>query len=228
MAVVDNHRIWEHYQNARQDAFEGSKPRLAFVLRQIKKRATGIPSVLNIGAGDGYFERLAQAAGWDIHSVDPDERAIAALAIDGIRAHVGTIQRIPAAAASLDFVVATEVLEHLTETQGRDGLAEIARVLKPGGYFVGTVPHDENLVDNQAICPHCGEVFHRWGHQRSFTMASAREMLSAHFAVDSLGRNAFVDLRRSLKGFLKGAFRIALAKIGEPIAVPTIWWVARK
>ncbi len=226
--MADHQRIWGHFQNERHDAFEASKPRLTFLIKQIERRARGNPRVLNIGIGDGYFDQCAQQAGWHIESIDPDERAVARLAAKGIAAQVGTAERLPQAEGSIDFVVISEVLEHLTDTQSELGLKEIWRVLKPGGRIVGTVPHAENLIEQQAFCPRCEEVFHRWGHQRSLTIPAVRSMLS-NFTIEALGRTAFVDLwGRGPRGFLKGAFRKALAKLGEPIAVPTIWWVARQ
>ena len=226
---MTNQRIWAHYQNERQDAFAASQPRLNFLIRQIAKRAKGKPHVLNIGVGDGYFDRQAQLAGWDIQSVDPDEQAISRLVTAGIRATTAGIEKLPQPTGSMDFVVVSEVLEHLDDQTLHAGLAEVARVLKPGGFMIGTVPHAENLIEQQAICPHCTHVFHRWGHERSFTLATMRQTLSVHFTVEALGRTALVDLRgRGVRGFLKGAFRKALAKIGEPIAVANIWWVAGK
>jgi SAM-dependent methyltransferase len=230
-APADQQKIWAHFQNAAPESFAAARPRLEFLLRQIARRTSGIekPVVLNIGIGEGYFERQASRRGWQVESVDPDEQAVARLVAEGISARVGLIEQLPLADASVDFVVASEVLEHLTQPQRAAGLAEMARVLRPGGWLLGTVPHGENLAEQQAVCPRCGEIFHRWGHQASFTRADVRTMLQPHFAVEAIGRTALVDLwGRGLRGFIKGALRIALARLGEPIAVPTIWWIARR
>lgn len=228
--MADQQKIWQHFQNAAPESFAAARPRLVFLIGQIARRTSGpAPAVLNIGIGDGHFERQAKSRGWQIHSLDPDEQAVERLKGEGIAAQVGQIERISFSDESLDFVVASEVLEHLSTNEREAGLAEIARVLRRGGWFLGTVPHAENLAEQQAVCPHCGEVFHRWGHQASFTLASVREMLAPYFTVERLQRTAFVDLRnRGFKGLIKGYLRIALAKLGEPIAIPTIWWVARK
>ena len=229
-AHSDQRRIWQHFQNAAPESFAAAHPRLEFLLRQIERRAAGQkPAVLNIGIGDGYFERQALARGWQVYSLDPDATAVDRLKGEGIHAQVGFIEQVLLADKSLDFVVASEVLEHLTTQQRAAGLDEISRILRPGGCFLGTVPHAENLAEQETVCPHCGEVFHRWGHQASFTLSSVRELLATRFKIASLQRTAFVDLwGRGLRGFVKGALRLALAKLGEPIAVPVIWWVARK
>jgi SAM-dependent methyltransferase len=221
--------IWGHFQNERSDSFARSRPRLDFLMRQIAKRSAEHPSVLNIGVGDGYFDRQAKRAGWKIESVDPDERSIARLAAEGITAYVGGVEKLPQASDSMDFVTISEVLEHLTDEQSEAGLAEISRVLRPGGWIIGTVPHNEILIEQQVICPGCSHVFHRWGHQRTFTMPEVRSMLSERFSVDSIGRTAFVDLRgNGLRGFIKGSIRATLARFGASISSPTIWWAARK
>jgi SAM-dependent methyltransferase len=220
--------IWQHFQNAGHDSFAGAKPRLDFLLRLIERLAQGTPAVLNIGAGDGYFERCAKSRGWTIHSLDPDAQAIARLQAQGIEAHVGTVEDLPLADASLDFVVVSEVLEHLTDDQCEQALARIHQALKPRGRIIGTVPHAENLREQEVVCPQCANRFHRWGHQRAFTLPQVSELLSTKFTVEKLRRTAFVGMRRNPRQFLKGCFRIALAKLGEPIAHPTIWWVARK
>ena len=226
----DQAKIWQHFQNAAPESFAASHPRLDFLIGQIARRASGrSPNVLNIGIGDGHFERGARARGWTIHSLDPDEQAVQRLAADEIAAQVGFIEKIPLSDASLEFVVASEVLEHLSGQQREAGLTQIARVLKRGGWFLGTVPHAENLAEQEAVCPCCGQVFHRWGHQASFTLTSMRELLAPRFQIEQLQRTAFAHLfGRGVGGFVKGMTRLLLAKLGEPIAVPTIWWVARK
>lgn len=51
---------------------------------------------------------------------------------------LGDAQRLPVASSSLDGVVLSEVLEHLP--QPVDAIAEIHRVLRPGGVLIGSVP----------------------------------------------------------------------------------------
>ncbi len=221
-------KIWSHFQNVATEKFIAARPRLEHLFRRMARLTSeSSPALLNIGIGDGHLERLALAQGWQVHSLDPDPQAVARLAAAGVQAQVGGIEALPHEAGSLDFVVASEVLEHLTEDQRAAGIRQIARVLKAGGYFLGTVPYNEDLAEQQAVCPHCGEVFHRWGHQRSFTLDDVREQLSPSFTVRELRKTAFVTFRdRSLLGKAKSAVRLLLARAGQPIAVPTIFWLA--
>jgi SAM-dependent methyltransferase len=223
-------RIWRHFQNAAPESFAAARPRLEWLLAEVARRAAGpTPDVLNIGIGDGYFELQAQARGWRIHSLDPDADAVARLVTARIDARVGLIECLPHHSESLDFVVASEVLEHLADDERLAGLAEIARVLRGGGWFLGTVPYREILADQETVCPCCGAVFHRWGHQQSFDEARLRDELGPWFTIAALGRTAFVPWRgRDLRGVVKSLVRVALAKLGEQVAYPTLYWIARK
>lgn len=223
-------RIWGHFQNDAPESFAAAGPRLDFLVRQIRKHCPGEkPVVLNIGVGNGYFERRAIGQGWEVHSLDPDRRALASLAGLGVAGHAGSIEAVPLPDESCDAVVASEVLEHLTEGQGGRAASEIARVLKPRGVFLGTVPYGEDLAAGQVVCPRCGELFHRWGHHRRFTTESLRRHLAEHFRVEEIRRTAFVAFRgRGLGGMAKSLARLILARQGQMIAVPSLYWRAGK
>jgi len=222
-------RIWSHFQTVEPEAFAAAIPRLKFLVRSIgHKVKTARPVVLNIGVGSGAFEQLASAKGWEVHSLDPDAVAINKLTEAGIHGHVGYIERMELANATFDAVIASEVLEHLSAEQRSAGMAEIARVLKPTGWFLGTVPYNEDLKTGNVVCPCCGAVFHRWGHQASFTLERMRQELEPHFVVNELRRTAFVSFGdRGVAGKVKSAARWLLARWGQMIASPSIYWAAR-
>lgn len=229
---VESHqeKIWTHWQNISPEVFGAAKPRLNFLLKQIARKAkTKTSVVLNVGVGDGYFEDSSRIRGWDTYSMDPDEKAISSLADRGIKGHVGRLEKMPFESEMFDFVVASEVLEHLTDEQRRKGLQEIARVTKAGGWFICTVPYQENLNDNKVVCPDCGKTFHRWGHQKSFDIKSIETELSEVLNVRRVKRTAFVELRdRSILGKVKSVVRWIMARCGAAIAVPSIYAEARK
>jgi ubiquinone/menaquinone biosynthesis C-methylase UbiE len=89
--------------------------------------------------------------------------------------------------ASFGTVVCTEVLEHIPEPAR--ALAEIERVLRPGGMLIGSVPAHSwiwRLRFLSTTCPR-DEPFHN-----EYTREQVREML---------GRFEIVDLRYSLLHF---------------------------
>jgi SAM-dependent methyltransferase len=223
--------IWSHFQNhASEYGFHGSHPRHAAILRKLMRLAKVQSAVLlNIGIGDGNLERTAREKGFTCCSLDPDPEAICKLRDDGIDAKVGFIEAIPFPDEHFDFVIASEVLEHLTPEQRAAGLREVRRSLKPGGYFVGTVPYQEELNLSVTVCPMCHHVYHRWGHTTAFDLAQLRAELAPSFQHISCRRTAFVEFKgRSMPGKLKSLMRWFLAKWGAAIAVPSIFFVARK
>lgn len=111
-------------------------------------------SVLEVGCGTGGFARHLSDAhpGWDVRGVEPSEQAACLANERGCCVDIGTFQQLPAEQASVDLLIALDVLEHCDDD--REATHAAARVLKPGGLFVLTVPalpslwssHDE---DNQ-------------------------------------------------------------------------------
>jgi hypothetical protein len=94
-------------------------------------------------------------------------------------------------------------------------LGEVSRVLESGGRFIGTVPADENLLDNQLMCPHCGKTFHRWGHLQTFNRSSLTQILGSWFDKVSLSRHFFGDVRSlNWKGRISSAIKKIMVGMG--------------
>jgi len=227
----DQGKIWAFHQNEGVDSFSEAAPRLEGLARRVfrlaRQRRMSNPAVLNIGVGNGYFEELVLRYGGVAYAVDPDVRAVARLVSKGVIGYAARIGQLPLSDRSLDFVVVSEVLEHLDDQERELGLIEMGRILKPGGYVLGTVPYREDLRHNVAVCPCCGNVFHRWGHKKSFDLPDIELLLDRYFRVETVTRTTFIS-HRSAPKFLKSVARLILAKMGEPIAVPSIYFVARK
>jgi SAM-dependent methyltransferase len=182
--------IWEYFQNEGVDSFQGADPRLEYLARQLKRDERA----LNIGVGSGGLERAAAAKGVEIWALDPSARTIKALraALDlGERAQSGYSQEMPFPDGHFDVVIMSEVLEHLDPDIFERTLAEVRRVLKPGGRFIGTVPARERLASSEVVCPNCQHHFHRWGHRSSFDSASMHGALERYFAVETVHERFF-------------------------------------
>lgn len=221
-------RIWDHFQSEGVDSFRNSAPRKRYLVERLRPGQR----VLNIGIGGGFFELMALRRQIDVHSLDPSERAVAKvrdeLALGG-KAAVGCASAAPFPSSHFDAVVMSEVLEHLDDRVLAGALAEVRRLLKPGGRLLVTVPFNENLADGVVLCPCCGERFHRWGHVRSFDRASLRETLGASgLQVTRMTLEAFPDWRRKgLANQLKSVSRHVMGKLGMAIAQPCIFAEAR-
>lgn len=93
---------------------------------------------LELGVGDGTFLRgLRAATRLQVVGADPHAGYLAALRDSGA-ALVRTGDRLPFADAAFDSATMLDVLEHTADE--RRTLAEVRRVLRPGGLLVLTVP----------------------------------------------------------------------------------------
>jgi SAM-dependent methyltransferase len=95
--------------------------------------------VLDLGCRYGALTQ-AYAEGNDVVGLDVDREALAEAAKLGIETLWGDVNEpLPVPDESFDVVVAGELLEHLPMAERT--VAEIHRVLRPGGFLVGSVPN---------------------------------------------------------------------------------------
>lgn len=96
-------------------------------------------TVLDLGCAGGFMAEALDERGATVTGIDP-----AAEAIDAARAHaqatgraitydVGVGEKLPYTDNSFDAVVCVDVLEHVSDVD--QVIAEILRVLRPGGFF---------------------------------------------------------------------------------------------
>jgi ubiquinone/menaquinone biosynthesis C-methylase UbiE len=120
-------------------------------LRELRQRTAELANlqageaVLDVGCGTGPLtievqKRVGQTG--HVVGIDPGEQQIARARYKATRKklpidfQIGVIERIPFPDQSFDVVVNTIMMHHLGDGLKRQGLAEIARVLKPGGRLV--------------------------------------------------------------------------------------------
>jgi len=228
---LEQDRIWDHFQTTRVDSFDRARGRYSAIAAEARRRfGRDAGRVLNIGIGPGRLERLLQDRGWQVSALDPSAAPVAKLTPLGIDARCGYAQQMPFETASFDIVIASEVLEHIQPETRAQVLIEITRVLAPGGWFVGSVPHDENLSEQEVICPDCGKIFHRWGHVSSFDLGSLHDELSRVFDLTTCRRLSFVDWKaaRSPIRLAKAMAQSVLGRLGWPVASPSIAFAAQR
>jgi 2-polyprenyl-6-hydroxyphenyl methylase/3-demethylubiquinone-9 3-methyltransferase len=94
---------------------------------------------LEVGSGGGYLSEEIARLGFDVTGIDPSEQSVAVAAEHAresglqIRYEQGTGEALPCSNSSFDVVLCCDVLEHVRDVP--KVIAEIARVLKPGGVF---------------------------------------------------------------------------------------------
>ncbi len=145
-------------------------------------------TVLDLGCGEGRhaFEAYRRggsvvAVDWGAHEVETTKRWLGAIAEAGEapaggRYEVvrGDLTALPVPDASVDRVIASEVLEHIPDDVS--AFAEIARVLKPGGRVAVTVPR----YGPERICWALSDAYHanEGGHIRIYTAGTLRTRLA--------------------------------------------------
>lgn len=130
----------------------------------------GIRNVLDAGAGSGWLAETLSRRGYQVSAVDLGLDSIrrAAVRLRGRSAEVafvqGDVYRLPCRTGCFDAVTASEMIEHLEYPA--DALREIARVLRPGGSFVVSVPYRERI--ETTLCIHCNRKTPVNAHLHSF------------------------------------------------------------
>jgi len=111
----------------------------------LEKSLEGITpgDALDIGAAGGGNTRVLRALGWRPVAAEYGPEGAEVAQERGLATVRADARFLPLADASLDLVVAFDILEHIVE----DDLAaaEIRRVLRPGGTFLVAVPADPRL-----------------------------------------------------------------------------------
>ncbi len=96
-------------------------------------------SVLDVGCNSGELMVILKQKGCRVVGVDISDKALAIAKKKGLRVKKASAEELPFKDKRFDVVVLREVLVHIHEPL--KALKEIRRVLKPGGFMIGTVPH---------------------------------------------------------------------------------------
>ncbi len=136
--------LWERHARWWQDGFtDGADAEYEDqILPLARECLAGAQRVLDVGAGEGQLARLAVAGGAALAvGVDPTvaQLNVAHARGGGVRYARANAERLPFLPASFDAVVVCLVFEHIADHE--PAIAEIARVLQPGGRFVLFLNH---------------------------------------------------------------------------------------
>jgi len=176
-------RIYAGYVSARHQSLaprtiDGLGPRLPYFRRIIARHfpEERNAAILELGCGHGALLYALQQAGYrNARGVDGSHEqvvAAAALGIGGVSEGdvVATLHATPD--ASLDVVVAFDLIEHFTKDEMILLVDEVRRVLKPGGRWIIHAPNAEG--------PFGGRMRH-WDftHELALTRTSVDQLLRA-------------------------------------------------
>ncbi len=111
---------------------------------------------------------------------------------------LGDITKVPLADGTLDLVTAFDIVEHVDDEQG--ALAELARVCKPGGHVLLTVPAFQLLWGNQDVVSHHKRRYRLGQLQRSVEGVGLRIVTLSYFNSLLFPIVAAVRVARRLRG----------------------------
>jgi len=129
--------------------------------------------VLEVGGGPGELAaRIRDDVGCDVVMVDISPRMVELARERGVEAQVGDAASLPFPAGAFDCVLAAWMLFHLPDVDR--GLAELSRVLAPGGRLVATTNGERHMEELRAVAGKAS-----W--DRVFTRENGAEILGRHF-----------------------------------------------
>jgi SAM-dependent methyltransferase len=153
--------LWEtHAEWWIEEFTEGADPEYSEqILPMAADELAGYARVLDVGCGDGQIARLLAERGADVVGVDRTWNQITVAAERGggpayARADAAGL---PFASGSFDAAIACLVFEHIDDLDG--AIAEVARVLRPGGRFALFLNHPllqtpgSGWIDDQVLDP---------------------------------------------------------------------------
>lgn len=101
-------------------------------------------SIIEVGGGLGFLLSTFKQEGWDVLAVEPwEEACMHAEKAFGIKAIASTLEDAKLPSNSADAVILLHVIEHVPDPVGT--LAEIARILKPGGHAIVETPRYDTI-----------------------------------------------------------------------------------
>ena len=173
--------------------------------------------VLEVGGGPGELsERILRELGVDVRFVDISPRMVELARARGIDAEVGDVQELRFDDGEFDVAVAAWMLYHVPDLDR--GVAEVARVLRPGGRLVAVVNSETHLQELRRLFP--------LATPSSITRETGAEILGRHFAAverrDADGRvheGEFADVGATVNAWLGGKAP-SRGIPGQPIVEP--------
>jgi SAM-dependent methyltransferase len=153
--------------------------------------------VLEVGCGPGEAAERIAASGAEVEALDISERMVELTQARGVEARVGDVQQLPFEDESFDAALAGWMLYHVPDVER--GIAELARVLRPGGRLVAVTNRVEHLHELRKLLGGDGAT-------SGFSDENAAEILLRHFArVEERDAGGWIDFpdRSALEAYVE-------------------------
>jgi SAM-dependent methyltransferase len=180
------------------------------LLEPIERMQGGPGRLLDVGCGIGTELEVARERGWQATGIELATGSLRIARAEGLDVIDRPLADAGLPAASFDLVTANHSLEHIP--QARSVLADVRRVLKPGGLLFVSVP-------NLGSWPHRARL-DRFGlafnddHYLHFTPATLPRLLAkAGFTLLELSTPRWVDFQRGPAAAYSAPFRAVNALV---------------
>ena len=174
--------------------------------------------ILEVGCGEGELaERFVRELGCEVVASDQSERMVELTRARGVDARVADVQALPFDDAAFDCALAAWMLYHVPDVDR--ALAELARVLRPGGRLVAVTNSSEHLGELH-------DVLEKERAPVTFGGDDGGELLRGHFSSverrDAYGWIAFPD-RNAAQSYVDASAQqfdgARLPELEEPLRV---------
>lgn len=180
-----------------------------FVKQQAQRTRAGL-RVLDVGAGRGKYRNLFAHCEYKAHDFGEEPGTIGEYTpLD----YISDITEIPVPNQSFDVILCTEVLEHVPEPI--QAVAEIARILKPGGVAILTAPLGSRLHQEpyhfyggytpywyQKFLPMYGLEIESIESNQGFFSYFAQEAVYFHYVITPWKQDAALQWNRAVLALL--------------------------
>lgn len=215
-------QTWDFFSQGEQELYFSIHSGSAIAQRVDRELGLRGKRVLDFGCGRGDLLATLYAQGIPAKGLEFSEESARATAerftgeplFQGVAASPSEL-----ADGSFDVILLVEVIEHLLDEQIAPTLAEVRRLLAPGGSVVVTCPNDERLEYETMRCPDCGGVFHRWQHMRSLTPATISRLFEANGFRTVKATGVYWGLSRAIQ------LRLRLRRPFTPLPAPHLLYI---
>lgn len=230
------HFFANHEHEASED-FNSEK-----LLEKAEQLLASTGKILDVGAGRGETLRHAKLNGWEAVGVEPTASfADIAEKKSGVKIYREVVEKCEFTDQEFDVILLEAVLEHLYNPD--EVVAEISRILKPGGLFYFDIPNEKGLffkvgnayqkLKGRDWCVNLSPTFAPF-HLFGFSPKSIKMMLAKHgLEVKTwhiYGGNSMVPSRGGLVGKIEGeASKIitSISDLGEMGSYIEAWTVKK-
>ena len=183
----------------------GSRLRVPYLLKEV----LDLPKssvFLDLGCGIGFLSGILANLNFRVIGVDPDQSSIAKAKknyqSNNLEFFVASAEKLPIEDNSIDFVVCSEVLEHVKDLTAT--LKEIKRVAKPGAKFFITVPSREGIFSTFFLkIGHSDNNLYEKDYRQPFTYQEIKQVLEENdFLIENYQYSKFF-FSELIMGFTK-------------------------